>query len=73
MLRDGEVPEGRTEAAVVQKTPYGAGHSALESLQGATDFVDGIYRHERTIRPPNQNGGNIIRRGSLNHYSSHRR
>lgn len=56
MLRDGEVPEGRAEAAIVQKTPHGTRHSTLEPLQGAVDFVD-VHRNERTIRPPNQNGG----------------
>lgn len=57
MLRDGEVPEGRAEAAIVQKTPYRTGHSALEPLQGAIDHVDDVHRNERTIRSPNQNGG----------------
>lgn len=57
MLRDGEVPEGRAEVAVVQKTPHGTGHNALEPLQGAADFVDGFHRNKRTIRSPNQNGG----------------
>lgn len=57
MLRDGEVPEGRTEVTVIQKTPHGTGHSALEPIQSATDLVDGFHRNERTIRPPNQNGG----------------
>lgn len=49
MLRDGEVPEGRAEAAVVQKTPHRAGHSTLEPLQGAIDLVDDVHRNERTI------------------------
>jgi hypothetical protein len=57
MLRNGEVPEGRAEAAIVQKTPHGTGHSALESLQGAIDHVDDVHWNERTIRRPNQNGG----------------
>lgn len=57
MLRDGEVPEGRAEAAIVQKTPHGTRHSTLEPFQGAVDFVDDVHRNERTIRSPNQNGG----------------
>lgn len=57
MLRDGEVPEGRAEAAIVQKTPHGTRHSTLEPLQGAVDLVDDVHRNERTLRSPNQNGG----------------
>lgn len=57
MLRDGEVPEGRAEATIVQKTPHGIGHSALEPLQGTIDLVDDIHWNECTIRSPNQNGG----------------
>lgn len=57
MLRDGEVPEGRAEVTIVQKTPHGTGHSALEPLQGTIDLMDDIHRNERTIRRPNQNGG----------------
>lgn len=58
MLRDGEVPEGRAEAAVVQKVAHRVGHGALEPLQGAAYLVDSVHRHrERTIRVANQNGG----------------
>lgn len=57
MLRDGEVPEGRAEVTIVQKTPHGIGHSTLEPLQGTIDLVDDVYWNERTIRRPNQNGG----------------
>ena len=58
MLRDGEVPEGRAEAAVVQKVAHRVGHSAVEPLQGAAYLVDSNNRHrQRTIRIANQNGG----------------
>lgn len=58
MLRDGEVPEGRTEATVVQKVAHRIGHRALEPLQGAPNHVDSVHRHrQRTIRITNQNGG----------------
>lgn len=61
MLRDGEVPEGRAEATIVQKIAHRIGHGTLESLQGATYLVDGIHRHrKRTVRVPNQNGGNDV-------------
>lgn len=58
MLRDGEVPEGRAEAAVVQKVAHRIGHGTLEPLQGAPHLVDSVHRHrQRTIRIANQNGG----------------
>ena len=61
MLRDGEVPEGRAEAAVVQKVTHRVGHGALEPLQGAPDLVDSLHRHrQRTIRIANQNGGDDV-------------
>ncbi|XP_076170744.1 uncharacterized protein LOC143148348 isoform X4 [Ptiloglossa arizonensis] len=59
MLRDGEVPEGRAEAAVVQKVAHRVGHGTLEPLQGAANLVDGLHRHrKRTIRIADQSGGN---------------
>lgn len=58
MLRNGEVPEGRAEAAVVQKVAHRVGHSALEPLQGAANLVDSLHGHrQRTVRIANQNGG----------------
>lgn len=58
MLRDGEVPEGRAEAAVVQKVAHRVRYGTLEPLQGAPYLVDSVHRHhQRTIRIANQNGG----------------
>lgn len=58
MLRDGEVPEGRAEAAVVQKVAHRVRYGTLEPLQGAAYLVDSVHRHhQRTIRIANQNGG----------------
>lgn len=45
MLRNGEVPEGRTEAAIVQKATHGARHGTVEPLPGATDLLDGDGLH----------------------------
>lgn len=60
MLRDGEVPEGRTETAVVQKVAHRVRYSTLESLQ-ASYFVDSDHWHrQRTIRITNQNGGEYL-------------
>lgn len=60
MLRDGEVPEGRTETTVVQKVAHRVRYSTLESLQ-ASYFVDSDHWHrQRTIRITNQNGGEYL-------------
>lgn len=61
MLRDGEVPEGRAEAAVVQKVAHRVRYGTLEPLQGAPYLVDSVHRHhQRTIRIANQNGGDDV-------------